>query len=193
MIQFCWGEPQWRLNSCENRKKLTQAECAEYLKIPLRTYQSYENAPEKQNSIKYASVPIICWKHISPHEVRYHIEDISPVPIGTDIIEKKDVPSRNAFFFMVAGEGLQNFDLRVTSRKAAPCFARYFKNWNKLASYNRKKLVVQHFRRECVYKRTENASVTFCGKESQTKIILWMIFGVATNEDRRQRSDKPKI
>ncbi len=32
---------------------------------------------------------------------------------------------------------------------------------------NRKKLVVQYFRRECVYKRTENTNVTFCGKESQ--------------------------
>ena len=66
---------------------------------------------------------------------------------------------------MVAGEGLQAFDLRVTSRKATPCFAHYSENRNKLASYNRKKLVAQHYRRECVYKRTENASVTFCGEE----------------------------
>ena len=70
-----------------------------------------------------------------------------------------------SFFSMVAGEGLQAFDLRVTSRKATPCFAHYSENRNKLASYNRKKLVAQHFRRECVYKRTENASVTFCGEE----------------------------
>ena len=30
----------------------------------------------------------ICRKHISSLEERYHIEDISPVPTGTDIIEK---------------------------------------------------------------------------------------------------------
>jgi hypothetical protein len=35
------------------------------------------------------------------------------------------------------------------------------------ARQNRKKSVAQHFRRECVYKRTENASVTFCGGEPQ--------------------------
>lgn len=42
------------LKQLRKRKKLTQVECAEYLRIPLRTYQSYENAPEKQNSIKYS-------------------------------------------------------------------------------------------------------------------------------------------
>ena len=30
----------------------------------------------------------ICRRHISSHEVRYHIGDTSPVPQGTDIIEK---------------------------------------------------------------------------------------------------------
>ncbi|MGN0611399.1 MAG: hypothetical protein ACI4JI_06400 [Ruminiclostridium sp.] len=34
------------------------------------------------------SVPSICRRHISSTEGGYHIEDISPVPIGTDIIKK---------------------------------------------------------------------------------------------------------
>ena len=34
------------------------------------------------------SVPIIRCRRISSHAVRYHIKDISPVPKGTDIIEK---------------------------------------------------------------------------------------------------------
>ena len=32
---------------------------------------------------------LICRRHISPTEGGYHIEDISPVPQGTDIIEKR--------------------------------------------------------------------------------------------------------
>ena len=48
------------------------------------------------------SVPIICRRHISPHAVRYHIEDISPVPAGTDIIEKSVPVGR---FFPGAGGG----------------------------------------------------------------------------------------
>ena len=34
-------------------KKLTQAECAKYLEIPLRTYQNYETDKAKNSSIKY--------------------------------------------------------------------------------------------------------------------------------------------
>lgn len=34
-------------------KKLTQAQCADYLEIPLRTYQNYEADPKKESSIKY--------------------------------------------------------------------------------------------------------------------------------------------
>ena len=48
------------------------------------------------------AVPIICRRHISPHAVRYHIEDISPVLQGTDIIEKSAPKER---FFHGAGDG----------------------------------------------------------------------------------------
>ena len=34
---------------------------------------------------------IICRRHISSLAERYHIEDISPVPAGTDIIEKRQI------------------------------------------------------------------------------------------------------
>lgn len=42
------------LKSLRKEKKLTQAKCAEYLGIPLRTYQNYENDRSKSSSIKYA-------------------------------------------------------------------------------------------------------------------------------------------
>lgn len=42
------------LKELRKNQKLTQAECAEYLGIPLRTYQNYETDIAKANSIKYA-------------------------------------------------------------------------------------------------------------------------------------------
>ncbi|MBQ8795544.1 MAG: nucleotidyltransferase domain-containing protein [Clostridia bacterium] len=41
------------LKELRKKKKLTQAQCAEYLEIPLRTYQNYETDPSKSDSIKY--------------------------------------------------------------------------------------------------------------------------------------------
>jgi len=41
------------LKELRKNKKLTQAECAKYLEIPLRTYQNYETDVFKQNTIKY--------------------------------------------------------------------------------------------------------------------------------------------
>ena len=37
-------------------------------------------------------------RHISPTEGGYHIEDISPVPQGTDIIEKDRFLTESVFF-----------------------------------------------------------------------------------------------
>ncbi len=48
------------------------------------------------------SVPSYAVRLVSPHAVRYHIEDISPVPAGTDIIEKSVPVGR---FFPGAGGG----------------------------------------------------------------------------------------
>ena len=42
-----------KLKNLRKEKKLTQAKCAEYLGIPLRTYQNYENDESKSGSIKY--------------------------------------------------------------------------------------------------------------------------------------------
>lgn len=41
------------LKQLRKQKQLTQAECAKYLGIPLRTYQNYEADPSKKDSIKY--------------------------------------------------------------------------------------------------------------------------------------------
>ena len=41
------------LKELRKKQKLTQSECAEYLGIPLRTYQNYETDIAKVNSIKY--------------------------------------------------------------------------------------------------------------------------------------------
>ena len=42
------------LKELRKKNKLTQAACAEYLGVPLRTYQNYETQPAKIDSIKYA-------------------------------------------------------------------------------------------------------------------------------------------
>ena len=42
------------LKELRKQKKLTQAACAKYLGIPLRTYQNYETDPSRVGSIKYA-------------------------------------------------------------------------------------------------------------------------------------------
>ena len=41
------------LKQLRTQKKLTQAACAAYLGVPLRTYRNYENDEQKQASIKY--------------------------------------------------------------------------------------------------------------------------------------------
>ncbi|MDD6710445.1 MAG: nucleotidyltransferase domain-containing protein [Ruminococcus sp.] len=41
------------LKELRKQKNLTQVRCAEYLGIPIRTYQNYENDIKKQNSFKY--------------------------------------------------------------------------------------------------------------------------------------------
>lgn len=41
------------LKELRKQKKLTQAECARYLGIPLRTYQNYETDDSKATSMKY--------------------------------------------------------------------------------------------------------------------------------------------
>lgn len=42
------------LKELRKQKKLTQAECAKYLNIPVRTYQNYETDASKADSMKYA-------------------------------------------------------------------------------------------------------------------------------------------
>ena len=41
------------LRELRKQKKLTQAECAEYVGIPLRTYQNYETDEKKRSSLDY--------------------------------------------------------------------------------------------------------------------------------------------
>jgi predicted nucleotidyltransferase len=41
------------LKELRKEKGLTQSECSQYIGIPLRTYQNYENDTRKNNSIKY--------------------------------------------------------------------------------------------------------------------------------------------
>lgn len=43
-----------QLKELRKSKNLTQAECATYLNIPLRTYKTYENDETKRNTVKYA-------------------------------------------------------------------------------------------------------------------------------------------
>ena len=42
------------LKELRKQKKLTQAECAKYLGMPLRTYQNYETDKAKADSMKYS-------------------------------------------------------------------------------------------------------------------------------------------
>ena len=62
----------------------------------------------------------ICRRHISPTEGGYHIKDISPVPQGTDIIEKRQVSVETCRFSWLRKVGLA-VRLRVlTARRQAP-------------------------------------------------------------------------
>ena len=42
-----------KLKELRKEKKLTQAACAAYLGVPLRTYQNYETDAKRQGSLKY--------------------------------------------------------------------------------------------------------------------------------------------
>ena len=42
-----------RLKALRKRNKLTQKDAAELLRVSLRSYKSYENDPQKEDSIKY--------------------------------------------------------------------------------------------------------------------------------------------
>ena len=44
------------LKELRKSKNLTQAACAEYLNMPLRTYQNYENDKNKTETMKYAFI-----------------------------------------------------------------------------------------------------------------------------------------
>lgn len=48
------GEEKVTLKELRKQKKMTQAECATYLGIPVRTYQNYETDISKADSMKYA-------------------------------------------------------------------------------------------------------------------------------------------
>ena len=48
------GEMENSLKELRLKSRMTQKEAADYLKVSLRTYKTYENDPEKVSSIKYA-------------------------------------------------------------------------------------------------------------------------------------------
>ena len=56
------------------------------------------------------SVPFIRRRRISSREVRYHTEGISPVPAGTDIIEKSVLCllTKDAFFMCKYAQKVRN-------------------------------------------------------------------------------------
>ena len=47
------GVMKLTLKELRKQKNLTQVECAQYLGIPIRTYQNYENDEKKSSSLKY--------------------------------------------------------------------------------------------------------------------------------------------
>ncbi len=122
------------LQELRKRKKLTQADCAAYLSIPLRTYQNYENDIRKQNSLKYnymmekleqygyideshgilttTKIKEICQKIFSAHSVEYAYL-FGSYAKGT-ATEKSDVD------LLVSAEitGIQFYDLVETLRES---------------------------------------------------------------------------
>ncbi len=122
------------LQELRKRKKLTQADCAAYLSIPLRTYQNYENDIRKQNSLKYnymmekleqygyideshgilttTKIKEICQKIFSAHSVEYAYL-FGSYAKGT-ATEKSDVD------LLVSAEitGMQFYDLVETLRES---------------------------------------------------------------------------
>ena len=63
----------------------------------------------------------ICRRHISSLAERYHIEDISPVPEGTDIIEKRTCKSKCVFLVPLTGlEPVRSRPQRILSPRCLP-------------------------------------------------------------------------
>lgn len=107
------------LRELRKSKKLTQAECAKYLGIPLRTYQNYETDPAKSTSMKYAFMmqKLSAYGFIDETHGILTIEQIQN--ICTQIFEKFDVAYCFLFGSYAKGKATENSDVDLLIETSA--------------------------------------------------------------------------
>ncbi len=99
------------LKELRKNKKLTQAKCAEYLGIPLRTYQNYETDETKSSSIKYEFMmqKLQEYGYVDENNGILTIEQIKDA--CTEIFANFDVEYCYLFGSYAKGTALQNSDV----------------------------------------------------------------------------------
>ena len=107
------------LKELRKEKKLTQAACAKYLGIPLRTYQNYETDESKADSIKYAFMlqKLEMYGFVDETHGILTIEQIKK--ICTDVFEKYDVGYCYLFGSYAKGIATENSDVDILIETSA--------------------------------------------------------------------------
>ena len=99
------------LKELRKQKKLTQTACANYLGIPLRTYQNYETDPSKQNSIKYAFMlqKLQLYGFVDETHGILTLEQIQNTCV--DVFQKYDIEYCYLFGSYAKGKATENSDV----------------------------------------------------------------------------------
>lgn len=107
------------LRELRKEKKLTQAACAKYLGIPLRTYQNYETDVSKADSMKYVFMlqKLEMYGFVDETHGILTIEQIKK--ICTDVFKKYDVGYCYLFGSYAKGIATENSDVDILIETSA--------------------------------------------------------------------------
>lgn len=112
------------LKELRKQKKLTQADCANYLEIPLRTYQSYEANPGKNTSMKYIFMmqKLEQYGYVDEEHGVLSIDEIKNLCI--DVFSEFDVEYCYLFGSYAKGKATEksDVDLLVSTDVSGMCF-----------------------------------------------------------------------
>ena len=98
----------------------------------------------------------ICRRHISSTVGGYHIEDISPVPQGTDIIEKPTCRNKSVFLYM----GYEKDIFMVCIKDSNP------------NAKSRRRRVYHQFRRNCISSK-RSFVYHHCEKKCSVRLMIY--------------------
>ena len=112
------------LKELRKQKKLTQVDCANYLEIPLRTYQSYEANPGKNTSMKYIFMmqKLEQYGYVDEEHGVLSIDEIKN--LCTDVFSEFDVEYCYLFGSYAKGKATEksDVDLLVSTDVSGMCF-----------------------------------------------------------------------